>query len=70
MNEGMEQRPTSSAWNRVTAVLRFEPGIFNEIAQDSKATGQALLVFGLAVLLSSLWTPFLGGAQKQYSRIL
>ena len=39
MNEGMEQRPARSAWDRVKAVLRFEPGIFNEIAQDNSATG-------------------------------
>ena len=56
MNEGMEQPPARSAWNRVTAVLRFEPGIFNEIAQDNKATGQACVVFGVALLLSFLWT--------------
>lgn len=56
MNEGMEQPLTRSAWNRVMAVLRFEPGIFKEIAQDSKATGQACVVFGVAGLLSCLWT--------------
>ncbi len=56
MNEGMEQPPARSAWNRVIAVLRFEPGIFREIAQDSRATGQACVVFGVAVLLSCLWT--------------
>ncbi len=56
MNEGIEQPPTRSAWNRVTAVLRFEPGIFNEIAQDYKATGQACVVFGVALLLSFFWT--------------
>lgn len=56
MTEGMEQPPARPAWNRVTAVLRFEPGIFNEIAQDNKATGQACVVFGVAVLLGSLWT--------------
>lgn len=56
MNEGMEQPPARSAWNRVTAVLRFEPGIFNEIAQDNKATGQACVVFGVALLLSFFWT--------------
>ena len=56
MNEGIEQSPARSAWDRVKAVLRFEPGIFKEIAQDSKATGQACVVFGVAVLLSCLWT--------------
>ena len=56
MNEGMEQPPARSAWNRVTAVLRFEPGIFNEVAQDNKATGQACVVFGVALLLSFFWT--------------
>ena len=56
MTEGMEQPPARSAWNRVTAVLRFEPGIFNEIAQDNKATGQACVVFGVALLLSFFWT--------------
>lgn len=54
MNEGMEQPPARSAWNRVKAVLRFEPGIFMEIAQDNSATGQACGVFALAVLLSCL----------------
>ena len=54
MNEGIEQPPARSAWDRVKAVLRFEPGIFMEIAQDNSATGQACGVFALAVLLSCL----------------
>ncbi|MDE0621733.1 MAG: hypothetical protein OXH83_08700 [Bryobacterales bacterium] len=56
MSEGIEQRPARSAWDRVKAVLRFEPDIFMEIAQDNSATGQACVVFGVAVLLSCLWT--------------
>ena len=54
MNEGIKQSPARSAWDRVKAVLRFEPGIFLEIAQDNNATGQACGVFALAVLLSCL----------------
>ena len=54
MNEGIEQPLARSAWDRVKAVLRFEPGIFMEIAQDNSATGQACGVFALAVLLSCL----------------
>ena len=54
MTEGIEQPPARSAWDRVKAVLRFEPGIFMEIAQDNSATGQACGVFALAVLLSCL----------------
>ena len=56
MNEGIERPPARSAWDRVKAVLRFEPGIFVEIAQDNSAMGQACGVFAVAVLLSCLWT--------------
>lgn len=54
MNEGIERPPARSAWDRVKAVLRFEPGIFVAIAEDDSATGQACGVFALAVLLSCL----------------
>lgn len=54
MSEGIGEPTARSTVNRVKAVLRFEPGIFKEIAQDNTATGQACVVFGLAVLLSCL----------------
>ena len=37
-----------SAWERVVAMLQFQPGIFNEIASDPRSTGQAVIVFVIA----------------------
>lgn len=55
MNEEIGQSGARSTVDRVKGVLRFEPGIFSEIAEDSGATGQACVVFAVAVLLGSLW---------------
>ena len=42
-------------WDRVKRVLQFDSGIFREVALDNGATGQACIVFTLAIVLGNIW---------------
>ena len=54
MSEEIGQSAATSTVDRVKRVLRMEPGVFKEIADDTEATGQACVVFAVAALLASL----------------
>ncbi len=47
-----------SMWDRIVAVLKLEPAIFEAVAADTSATWQAVGVFALATVVGSLLTAF------------